>query len=934
MNPFKTSQKSVFILLLFCTQFVLGQVVSTTQTFPSGDLEITIIFDLKQAKDSRAKGLLGKTDDVFLWSGAGSTDAATAFEFQPTGQSDFSKAFNPGKMTSLGNDVWSIKITPRAYYNVPATSGIKKLGLLLKNGAGNAQTEDFLLKLYDNSSLIAAIFKPTTKTQFVDANQTIKMLGRASQKCNLSFKVDNQAAVSANADSLNYDFNVGSQSSARRMVVFQAQTSTLTAADTAYFTVNPQPIIAALPANIKDGINYVNNTTVILSLFAPLKKFVYVIGEFNNWQSQPQYLMKRTPDGTRYWLEINNLVALQEYAFQYLVDGILPVGDPYCDKILDPNNDKTIPAGNYPSLKAYPAGATGIVSVLQTAQVPYPWKITNFKRPDADKLTIYELLVRDFSAGKNYKSVIDSLQYLKRLGINTLELMPIMEFTGNESWGYNPIYYQAPDKAYGTKNDLKALIDKCHENGIAVVLDMVLNQADYEFPYVKMYFDGSIPAANSPFFNQAAKHPYSVFFDFNHESQATKDLVDNICKYWIQEYKFDGYRFDLAKGFTQRVSTTDAAFSAYDASRVAIWKRIYDKIRGYDPTAYVILEHFADNQEEIELSSYGMMLWGNLNGDYRSVAAGNLRSIDGISSQKRGWTKRALVGYMESHDEQRLLYDLTQVGLSQGGYNIKTLPTALERAKLAAVFMLGVPGPKMIWQFGEFGYDVPLLEAGRTDKKPTKWEYTADPNRAKLLRVYQEMNKLRANTATDFDTDLGVNVKRITITNQGYNTFIVGNFDIQASNESLKFPSAGKWYDYFTGKELNITDPLARLPLQAGEFHIFTSIKLPTPEAGIVPWNGDLSAITATNPLIENEPLIVYPNPTKGQITIDWNSSEKGAILLEIIDLQGRIIGSKTSQKMQQKWSESWNLPVQINGSCIIRISTDKQTFSKKLKIE
>ena len=104
----KNTSKLFLLFLLFCTQYLWGQVVSTTQTFPSGDLEITIIFDLKQAKDSRAKALIGKTDDVFLWSGAGSTETANAFEFQPAGQSDFSKAFNPGKMTSLGNDVWKI----------------------------------------------------------------------------------------------------------------------------------------------------------------------------------------------------------------------------------------------------------------------------------------------------------------------------------------------------------------------------------------------------------------------------------------------------------------------------------------------------------------------------------------------------------------------------------------------------------------------------------------------------------------------------------------------------------------------------------------------------------------------------------------------------------------------------------------------------------
>ena len=171
---------------------------------------------------------------------------------------------------------------------------------------------------------------------------------------------------------------------------------------------------------------------------------------------------------------------------------------------------------------------------------------------------VYELHVRDFVADKNYKAVIDTLSYLKNLGVNAIELMPVQEFTGNDSWGYNPTFYFATDKAYGTKNDFKTFVDKCHEMGFAVILDVVFNQADYEFPYVKMYWDGSQPAANSPFFNQQGTHPFSVFFDFNHESPATRAYIGNVVQFWLKEYNIDGYRIDLAKGFTQKQSSKDA----------------------------------------------------------------------------------------------------------------------------------------------------------------------------------------------------------------------------------------------------------------------------------------------------------------------------------------------------------------------------------------
>src|SRR5690606_27355936 len=112
--------------------------------------------------------------------------------------------------------------------------------------------------------------------------------------------------------------------------------------------------------------------------------------------------------------------------------------------------------------------------------------------------------------------------------------------------------------------------------------------------------------------------------DFNHESNATRAFVDSVCHYWINEFKFDGFRFDFTKGFTNKSSTNDATVSAYDASRIAILKRIGDRIWSYRPDALLILEHFAANDEEKELASYGFLLWGTAK--FRYQAASSSRS--------------------------------------------------------------------------------------------------------------------------------------------------------------------------------------------------------------------------------------------------------------------------------------------------------------------
>lgn len=925
----------LLLFTAFVSQLAFGQAVTTIPAFPSADKEVTLIFDVTQMKDTRAAGLLGKTNDVFLWSGAGSTETGDAFQFQPAGQTNFSVPFTPGAMTSLGNNKWQIKLVPRTYFGVPAGRPIRRLGVLLKSGNGAAQTEDLFVRIYEDRLSVTRL-EPTAKEFFVTANATIPFRGRSSQQATLSLTVDGQpVAQPVTGDSLRATLNAGTATGIRRTVIFRAQAGTEVAADTFFFAVRPQPPVAALPAGLQDGINYTGSNSATLVLFAPLKNFVYAIGEFNNWQSSPAFLMNRTPDGNRYWIELKNLTPGAEIAYQYLVDGTLAVADPYGEKLLDPNNDKFIPATTYPGLKAYPTGATGIVSVLQTAQTPYAWKTTNFQRPDPANLMVYELLVRDFSANRNYKTVTDSLPYLKRLGINCIELMPIMEFAGNDSWGYNPIFYNAPDKAYGTKDDLKRFIDAAHAQGMAVVLDMVLNQADYEFPYVKMYWDGNRPSAESPFFNQQATHPFSVFFDFNHESAATQALVERVNRFWLQEYRFDGYRFDLSKGFTQVNSGGNvSAWGTRDESRIRIWKRIYDQIRAYDKSAYVILEHFADNAEERELADYGMLFWGNHNGDFRNAARGLTSNFNGLSYKDRGWRNPNLIGYAESHDEQRIVYDVLTNGRAEGSYNTKDLATALNRAKLAAAFLITAPGPKLIWQFGELGYDINIDQNGRTGTKPVLWNYYQDANRRKLYGVYRELIKLKQTVAafrtTDFTMNTSPIVKRITLRDPSNTIFLIGNVDAEARSVEAGFPSAGRWIDFFTGESITVADPNANVLLGPGEFHLYSSQPLPKPEAGLVPFGAALSSVLATEEP-QTDGITLSPNPTADEAVLELSSAYRGPVNLRLTDGAGRELRTLRVNKTGEQLRQTVDIRALSPGLYLLRVQQGEGTIVKKL---
>ena len=895
-------KKFIILLALLWVRWLpaTAQAVTTDPALPNGDQEITLIFDLTQSKDTRTKGLLGKKDDVFLWSGAGSTDAGDAFQFQPAGQTNFALPFDKGKMTSLGGDKWSIKLTPRTYFSVPSGTPIKRLGVLLKSGDGKSQTEDFIVTIYDNKFNVAFL-QPKEKTSFVASETTIPVLAIASKKSDFVLTVNGISVLTVtNKDSLKYSLNVGTVAGTGKNVKITAISGTETATSEFTVIVQPTPPTEALPTGVKDGINYISDTKVTLVLFAPQKEFIYVIGDFNNWQYDTKSLMKRTADGNRYWVDVEGLTKGQEYAFQYVVNGNIIIGDPYCEKILDPNNDKNISVNTYPNIKTLPDGNKSIASVLQTGQTAYPWKIANFKRPAQDNLMIYELHVRDFDKDGSYKNVIDRIPYLKNLGVNCIELMPISEFTNNDSWGYNPIYYFAVDKAYGTKDDFKKLVDVCHENGMAVVLDVVYNQADYEFPYVKMYWDGSKPSVNSPMFNQQDKHPFGVFFDFNHESQATKDYVNRANQYWLQEYKIDGYRFDLAKGFTQKQSSNDSQWRLFDQGRVDTWKGYYDKIRSYDKDAYVILEMFSEDSEEKVLADMGMMVWANQNGDARNAAKGFGSDFTRYSYKSRGFAKPSAVGYMESHDEERLAYDALKNGRA-----VFTLPTVLERIKAAAAMFLTVPGPKMIWQFGELGYDITIGgKDERTNRKPIKWDYFQDADRLKLYKVFSELIKLKMTQdifkTTDFQTDLGGLLKKTTLVSGSNKLIAIANTDVQDRPVSDLFPNTGKWYDYFSGSELNISDLSTKYQFKAGEFYLFTNYALPKTEAGLVSWKLATSSNVLANEEEQNQGLKVSPNPSKDFIYIEIPEFTKGIISLKINDVNGRNV-TESELKAGQK---------------------------------
>jgi 1,4-alpha-glucan branching enzyme len=557
---------------------------------------------------------------------------------------------------------------------------------------------------------------------------------------------------------------------------------------------NTQPSLEQL--GFRDGITRISDDSLAFVLFAPKKQSVSLIGDFNNWKVSDACLMHK--DGDRFWIKIGNLDKNKEYVCQYLIDNTIRIADPYTRKISDPWNDKNISSSIYPNLISYPAGQTEIAMVVSTQADNYNWQVSNYTISDPSGLVIYEILIRDFTESRSIKGVKEKIPYLKTLGVNAIELMPFNEFEANDSWGYNPSFYFAPDKAYGTSADYKAFIDECHANGMAVIMDMVLNHSYGQSPMVRMYqnADGN-PSADNPWYNRQSNFSNKDAqwgYDFNHESQYTQAFTDSVCSYWMSEFKIDGFRFDFTKGFSNTLhpATGDDSWgSLYDAARIKNLKRIYDEIKKRNPHAVVIFEHLAENSEEKVLAEYGILLWGNINYNMNEATMGwgdepngstSKGDLSWTSYKQRTWTKPNLVSYMESHDEERIMFKNTAYGKTVNGYDVKDRTIGLKRTEAAAVILLSVPGPKMIWQFGELGYDISIESGGRLGIKPAHWEYYDNPSRKALYDVYAKMIDLHKNNPTfstaDYSIDLKDNFKTVTLRGTNETIVVMANFDV------------------------------------------------------------------------------------------------------------------------------------------------------------
>lgn len=887
MKPLFTS---LFIFLfLLLSSVSQGQIIRTQPLVPRHNQPLSLIFDATAGTGQLAGygGPLYAHIGVITNKSTSNKDWKYVLTEWPNASNQSKVNLDVNKFTALGGNLWQLDITTsiRDLLQVPEGEEIQKIALVVRSADGSKEGKDT-----GGNDILVSVYGDELNVFFQNPSDTLVFLKKGEQ---LTFDIASTASaeltLSVNDRLVDSKNNTTALSASYTFPDAGSFFIKATATDginsdlkQILVIVHGDQTVQQRPSGWKDGINILSDSSVGLLLYAPGKNFIYVLGDFNEWTPADEGRMKR--DGDYFWLRIDKLEADKEYGFQYLVDGRIRAGDPYCEKILDPWNDIYIPESVYPALKPYPVGKTEqTVSVFSTTADAYAWQHDQFTPAASSALTIYELHFRDFTKEGTVQAARMKLDYLQQLGVNAIELMPIQEFDGNDSWGYNPTFYFAPDKAYGTARDYKEFIDDCHGRGIGVILDVVFNHSWGESPMVKMWWDATNnkPAADNPYVYPDALHPYNVGYDLRHE-EPLRNFFKQVLAYWMEEYRVDGFRFDLSKGLTTNASADDAQLSRYDAQRIAILKDYHAAIRNVNPKAWTILEHFCETREEKELAETGMMLWRNMNDPYCEAEMGYSNDLSGMHVSSTAMPAGSLVGYMESHDEQRMFYKAREWG---SPFVKLSLANQVTRAKLCGLFAFLVPGPKMIWQFGELGYDVDIEENGRTGRKPVRWEYLEDADRRSLYdfyatlldyrKRYPELFGSKATFEWKADRASSTTGRRLLVGNEDRKLLVLANFSQQTVSLTPDFPIAGKWEEPFENRFSEISEEQRTQPLSlaanAYRFFVYTD------------------PASALNDILGKSEIGFYPNPASSFISFANNEVMDD---IRIYNMSGNLCGT------------------------------------------
>ncbi len=547
--------------------------------------------------------------------------------------------------------------------------------------------------------------------------------------------------------------------------------------------------------------------------------------------------MSRDDDG--YWrVEIENVLPGTTYFYR-----------------LNGDVDRPDPASQF-----QPEGVHQVSQVINHRD--FQWSDESWRGLLPEELIIYELHVGTFTPEGTFAAIIPRLDDLKDLGVNAIEMMPISQFPGQRNWGYDGVHPFAAQNSYGTTEDLKRLVDACHQRGIAVLLDVVYNHLGPEGNYLSQF---------APYFTDKYRTPWgsALNFDGEHSDKVRNYFLQNAL-YWLREFHFDGFRLD-------------AIHEIYDQSAYPFLQELADAVRDFaeqrNRRIHLIAETNLNDPKIIrpkELGGFGMdaqwnddfhhslrvLLTGERAGyyaDYGNVSDLAKALSEGFvySGQYSVHAKtRVGASAIDRPAHQFVVFDQNhdQVGNRMMGERLSQL-VSFEAQKLAAGAVLLAPNVPMLFMGEEYGEQAPFLyfvnhgdegliaavREGRKNefaafawqgeppdpqspdtflKSKLRWELRNQGDHKMLLEFYRRLIQLRRSVASLAHHDKkqsGVLLhesNRLIFHRRAYlndETLCVMNFNQQAVGYPDEW-SAGRWKKLLDSADSVWNGPGATLP--------------------------------------------------------------------------------------------------------------------------
>jgi len=530
-------------------------------------------------------------------------------------------------------------------------------------------------------------------------------------------------------------------------------------------------------------------------VWAPNARNVYVVGSFNDFSNTANPL-EREKDG--YWTG--------------RIDGVKP-GNPYRYRIVTD-------AQEFLRLDPYSRAASHSAGQSIVAGLSFDWGKTAFQPPPLNEMVVYEMHLGTFAKapGDKIGTIEDAtakLDYLRELGVNVLEVMPIMEFPGSYSWGYNPALIFAIESDYGSAQDLRRFIRSAHEHDMAVILDVVYNHfgpSDLDL----WQFDGWYENGKGGiyFYNDDRSHTPWGDTRPDYGRKEVREYIRDNALYWLSEYRFDGFRWD-ATAFIRNIHGHDGDPAGDLPDGWSLMQWINDEAKRMKPNVFSVAEDLRGNPAITKSSPDG---GAGFDAQWDAQFVHPVRqALIGADDAGRDIdaVRNAIMHRYDLDAFQRIIYTESHDEVANGKARIpeEVDPgkaaswAAKKKSGLGAALVFTAPGIPMIFQGQEF-----LEDDWFHDKDPLDW--SKKERFAGIWRLYQDLISLRLNRggrtaglcgqeADVYHVDHQNKVlayHRWANSGPGDSVVVLANFANQLHTDyEIGFPAAGEWIVRFNG---------------------------------------------------------------------------------------------------------------------------------------